>query len=488
MGGRINTIMQTCFFAISGVLPREEAIAQIKKAIEKTYGKQGRGGRRSKNFAAVDADARAPARGRRCPAAVTATHGAAADRLATRRPTSCKRVTARDDRRQGRPAAGQRLPGRRHLADRHGAVGEAQHRPRDPGLGPGDLHPVQQVRAGLPARRDPRQGLRRRTQLAGAPDDVQVDRLQGRRAQGMEVHDPGGARGLHRLRAVRRGLPGEGQGEPAAQGDRHGAADAAARAPSAATTSSSSPCPRSTAPRSRSTSRARSSSQPLFEYSGACAGCGETPYIKLLTQLFGDRAADRQRHRLLVDLRRQPADDAVRASTATAAARRGPTRSSRTTPSSASAIRLAVDKHAEQAQRAAPAAGRPDRRRAGRRAARRRPDRRGGDRRAARAGRGAAQPSWPAIETAEARPARRSSPTTWSARASGSSAATAGRTTSATAASTTCSRCGRDVNILVLDTEVYSNTGGQQSKATPLGAAAKFADGRQGRRRRRTSA
>src|SRR5664279_1460339 len=29
--------------------------------------------------------------------------------------------------------------------------------------------------------------------------------------------------------------------------------------------------------------------QPLFEYSGACAGCGETPYIKLLTQLFGDR-------------------------------------------------------------------------------------------------------------------------------------------------------------------------------------------------------
>ena len=41
MGTRINTIMQTCFFAISGVLPREEAIAQIKKAIYKTYGKRG---------------------------------------------------------------------------------------------------------------------------------------------------------------------------------------------------------------------------------------------------------------------------------------------------------------------------------------------------------------------------------------------------------------------------------------------------------------
>ncbi len=41
MGGRVNTIMQTCFFAISGILPREEALAQIKKSIKKTYGKRG---------------------------------------------------------------------------------------------------------------------------------------------------------------------------------------------------------------------------------------------------------------------------------------------------------------------------------------------------------------------------------------------------------------------------------------------------------------
>ncbi len=53
MGGRINTIMQTCFFAISGVLPREDAIAAIKKAIEKTYGKRGEAVVQ-KNFAAVD--------------------------------------------------------------------------------------------------------------------------------------------------------------------------------------------------------------------------------------------------------------------------------------------------------------------------------------------------------------------------------------------------------------------------------------------------
>jgi pyruvate-ferredoxin/flavodoxin oxidoreductase len=53
MGTRINTIMQTCFFAISGVLPRDEAIEQIKKSIKKTYGKRGESVV-AKNFAAVD--------------------------------------------------------------------------------------------------------------------------------------------------------------------------------------------------------------------------------------------------------------------------------------------------------------------------------------------------------------------------------------------------------------------------------------------------
>ena len=53
MGGRMNTIMQTAFFAISGILPREAAIAEIKHSIEKTYGKRGEAVVR-KNFDAVD--------------------------------------------------------------------------------------------------------------------------------------------------------------------------------------------------------------------------------------------------------------------------------------------------------------------------------------------------------------------------------------------------------------------------------------------------
>jgi len=53
MGGRINTIMQTCFFALSNVLPREQAIAAIKKTIRKTYSKRGEAVVQ-KNFEAVD--------------------------------------------------------------------------------------------------------------------------------------------------------------------------------------------------------------------------------------------------------------------------------------------------------------------------------------------------------------------------------------------------------------------------------------------------
>ena len=54
LGNRINTIMQTCFFAISGVLPSDEAIVKIKESIRKTYGKRGEPVVRQ-NFAAVDA-------------------------------------------------------------------------------------------------------------------------------------------------------------------------------------------------------------------------------------------------------------------------------------------------------------------------------------------------------------------------------------------------------------------------------------------------
>ncbi len=157
MGRRTNTIMQTCFFAISGILPRDEAIAKIKDAIKKTYGMKG-DEIVQLNFNAVDGTL-ANLHEVTIPDAVTATKGQTAHRVG-RGPRSGQEGHGLDDCRQGRSAAGQRLPTGRHVAHRHHSVGEAQHRHRHPGVGRGTLHPVQQVRAGLPPRRDPRQGLR----------------------------------------------------------------------------------------------------------------------------------------------------------------------------------------------------------------------------------------------------------------------------------------------------------------------------------------
>ena len=53
MGNRINTVMQPCFFQLSGVLPPEEAIERIKASVEKTYGGRGQA-LVERNFAAID--------------------------------------------------------------------------------------------------------------------------------------------------------------------------------------------------------------------------------------------------------------------------------------------------------------------------------------------------------------------------------------------------------------------------------------------------
>ncbi len=156
MGTRINTIMQTCFFAISGVLPRDEAIEQIKKAIKKTYGKRGESVV-AKNFAAVDA-ALAHLEKVELPAKASSDF----DLIPSISPQGARvrPQCARPDRRgQGRPAPRQRLSRRRHLPHRHRSMGEAQHRAVHSCLGQGSLHPVRQMRYGLPPRGNPRQGL-----------------------------------------------------------------------------------------------------------------------------------------------------------------------------------------------------------------------------------------------------------------------------------------------------------------------------------------
>ena len=214
--------------------------------------------------------------------------------------------------------------------------------------------------------------------------------------------------------------------------------------------------------------------RPLFEFSGACSGCGETPYLQGADAAVR-RPDDRgERDRMLLDLRREPAHHAVER------------RRRRAWPR---VVELAVRRQCRVRHGDAPRARRADRARAsaargarGRAGARPRIEPLGG--RGARRATSRSASSGSASSELRDRLSRmegappgtsRRSRTRSCRRASGSWVATDGPTTSGSAGWTTCSRSGRDVNVLVLDTEVYSNTGGQAFKATPRGAVAKFA-------------
>ena len=358
-----------------------------------------------------------------------------------------------------------------------------------PGVGRAALHPVRQVRPGLPARRDPRQGLRRQRPRTARPTTFKAvaGALEG--LQGPEVHAAGRAGGLHRLRALRRGLPGQEQER------------------SRSTRPSTwSPQPPLREARSRELgllpddSRDRPQAalslgqvkdvqllQPLFEFSGACAGCGETPYIKLMTQLFGDRVlianatgcssiyggnlpttpycTQRRRARAgLVQLavrRQRRVRPWACASPSTSRTSTPANWSGGLASRSATSWRRRI-LDADQTTEA-------------------------GHRRAARARRRCSRRSSPA----STRPKRATcsavadalvKKSVWIVGGDGWAYDIGYGGLDHVLAS------GRNVNILVLDTEVYSNTGGQMSKSTPRGAVAKFAAGGKPRRQERPGA
>ena len=307
MGSRVNTIMQTCFFAISGVLPREEAIAKIKYAIQKTYGKKGEEVVK-RNFAAVD-DTLAHLHEVKVPAQVTATRSRPPI-VSDKAPDFVKRVTAVMMAGAGRQASGQRIPGRRDLRDGHDPVGKAEHRPGSADLGSEHLHPVQQVRDGLSARGGPGEGVR--CEPAGRRScGIPLDGLQGQGIQGHEVLNPGGPGGLHRVPTVRERVPGEGQVEPEAQSDQHGAgaSDPGSRdrellvLPVAA--GSGPDGVRSDQPEEFAVL------PPAVRVLGRVRRLRRNAVREADVAVVRRPVADRQRDGLLVDLRRQPADDPV---------------------------------------------------------------------------------------------------------------------------------------------------------------------------------
>jgi pyruvate-ferredoxin/flavodoxin oxidoreductase len=210
---------------------------------------------------------------------------------------------------------------------------------------------------------------------------------------------------------------------------------------------------------------------PLFEYSGACAGCGETPYLKLLTQLFGDRA-------LIANATGCSSIYGANLPTtpyAADASGRGPAWANSLFEDNAEfgfGIRLAVDAHTDRARSLVRtlAAQLPtqlvdallldQRDEAGIFAQRERV--------------GALRTALATLDSTDARELETLSDylvkrSVWLVGGDGWAYDIGFGGLDHVLAS------NRDINVLVLDSEVYSNTGGQQSKATPLGAAAKYA-------------
>ena len=207
MGGRINTIMQTCFFAISGVLPREEAIDAIKYAIKKTYGKRGESVVQ-KNFAAVDATLGTSAR----------SEGSGEGDGAVRHPAGGAGggagVRAEGD---GQDIAGEGddLPVSAMPIDGTFPTATAQWEKRNIALEIPVWDEELCIQCGKCVLVCPHSVIRAKVydsrQLAGAPGHVQggAGALEGH--EGAQVHAAGGAGRLHRLHPVRAGLPGQEQ-------------------------------------------------------------------------------------------------------------------------------------------------------------------------------------------------------------------------------------------------------------------------------------
>ena len=204
LAGRINIVLQTCFFAIS----RRAAPRAGDRPHQGIGGKDVRKPRRRR---AGERTGRSGRRGGR----VTPDRGARPGHLHAHTGTDRARVRAGvrphrhrgDDGRARKRLAGQRTSGGRHLPERHDCVREAQHFRAGCGLGRRELYSMRQLQLRLPAQRDPLQVLRPVPAGRGA-GPIRLRTPGRRRPPERQVLAAGVRRGLHRVRPVRRGLPG----------------------------------------------------------------------------------------------------------------------------------------------------------------------------------------------------------------------------------------------------------------------------------------
>ena len=222
MGARINTIMQTCFFALSGVLPREEAIAQIKYTIKKTYGRKGEEVVK-KNIAAVD-QTLANLFEVKVPAKVTSTKEMPAPFSADAPKEIADTLGVIYGNR------GEELPVSAFSPDGTFPTGTARYEKRNLALEIPVWDEKTCIQCGKCVVICPHACIRMKAYdakcLQGAPATFKSTRRPLARMEGHEV-DPAGRRGrLHRLLPLRGSLPGQEQDRGQAQGDQHAPAAA----------------------------------------------------------------------------------------------------------------------------------------------------------------------------------------------------------------------------------------------------------------------
>ena len=467
MGVRINTIMQTCFFAISGVLPREEAIAKIKEAIRKTYGKKGEAVVQ-KNFAAVD-QTLANLFEVKVPGKITATR-TRPPIVSEKAPDFVKRVTA-----VMMAGKGDLLPVSAFPVDGTWPLGTTQWEKRNIALEIPVWDEALCIQCNKCALVCPHAAIRAKVYppeyLEGAPPTFKATDYKAPEFKGWKYTIQVAPEDCTGCTLCVQVCPAKDKANP-----KHKAIDMAPQMPIREQERENYafflaiPDP----PREQLKLDVKGSQflQPLFEYSGACAGCGETPYIKLLTQLFGDRALIGN----ATGCSSIYGGNLPTTPYTTNRDGRGPAWSNslfEDTAEFALGFRLAVDKHTEQAKELllALAPQLPENlvhellsadqySEAGIAAQRERVQL------LRQKLAGLADPRAARLAVLADYLVRKS---IWAVGGDGWAYDIGYGGLDHVLAQ------GKDVNLLVLDTEVYSNTGGQQSKATPLGAAAKFA-------------